>query len=252
MKHFRVREFAALAGVTVRTLHHYDELGLLSPAGRSSAGYRLYSERDLARLQQIATLKYLGFPLRHIAEMLAGPEFDLAASLRLQHNVLSEQQKQLRGALAALARAQSTLDAHGEPDWQDLQKLIEVMNMSEPNEAQTKWIKGHFTEEQLAELARRDTPEARERGQRDWQELIAEVEAAVHEDPTAPKAQELARRWRALVEQFTGGNAAINANLCKMYSQPSADPNAFQRPWSDAAQTFIAAAVKAQKENEAK
>ena len=61
---YRVSEFAEKAGVTVRTLHHYDRLGLLKPSGRTIAGYRLYGDRDFARLQQIVTLKFIGLPLR--------------------------------------------------------------------------------------------------------------------------------------------------------------------------------------------
>ncbi|MDT5294824.1 MAG: MerR family transcriptional regulator, thiopeptide resistance regulator, partial [Acidobacteriota bacterium] len=63
---YRASEFAALTGVTVRTLHHYDRTGLLKPTGRTPVGYRLYGERDFARLQQILTLKFIGLPLDEI------------------------------------------------------------------------------------------------------------------------------------------------------------------------------------------
>ena len=65
-KLFQAREFAALTGVTVRTLHHYDRLGLLKPSRYTRAGYRLYSERDLSRLEQIVALKFIGFSLKEI------------------------------------------------------------------------------------------------------------------------------------------------------------------------------------------
>ena len=67
---YRIREFAALAGVTVRALHHYDRLGLLKPGGRSASGYRLYRDSDLARLEQIVVLKFLGLPLQQIGRLL--------------------------------------------------------------------------------------------------------------------------------------------------------------------------------------
>src|SRR5215475_13944181 len=67
---YQVSEFAEKAGVTVRTLHHYDRMGLLKPSGRTEAGYRLYGERDFARLQQIVTLKFIGLPLRQIKDLL--------------------------------------------------------------------------------------------------------------------------------------------------------------------------------------
>ena len=63
---YKAAEFAQLAGVTVRTLHHYDRLGLLKPTGHTAKGHRLYGERDFARLQQIVTLKFIGFPLKQI------------------------------------------------------------------------------------------------------------------------------------------------------------------------------------------
>jgi len=81
---FKAQEFAELAGVTVRTLHHYDRLGLLKPTGRTESGYRLYGETDLVRLEQITVLKFLGLPLKHIREVLAQKPQALKPALRLQ------------------------------------------------------------------------------------------------------------------------------------------------------------------------
>jgi len=75
-KHYQAIEFARLAGVTVRTLHHYDRIGLLKPSGHTDAGYRLYRKHDLIRLQQIITLKFIGFSLNHIKNLLNNNSFD--------------------------------------------------------------------------------------------------------------------------------------------------------------------------------
>ena len=83
-RYYRVGEVATLTRVSVRTLHHYDRIGLLRPATHSAGGYRLYGEPDLLRLQQILTLRYLGFPLKRIGELLDRPDFDLLASLRVE------------------------------------------------------------------------------------------------------------------------------------------------------------------------
>jgi len=85
---YRIREFAALAGVTVRALHHYDQLGLLKPSGRSTSGYRLYRDCDLARLEQIVVLKFLGLPLKEIAGLLKR-QSPLPDTLRRQQQVLT-------------------------------------------------------------------------------------------------------------------------------------------------------------------
>ena len=95
---------ARLAGVSVRTLHHYHRVGLLSPGGRSPAGYRLYSLADLKRLQQILFYRALGFPLAEIGRILAAPGQDADVHLRRQHRLLREQIRRRRDMLAAIEK----------------------------------------------------------------------------------------------------------------------------------------------------
>lgn len=99
-----IGEVAGLAGVSVRTLHHYDQTGLLSPAGRSAAGYRLYTEADLARLRQILYYRELGFPLDEIAGILADPAADTVAHLRRQHRIVRGQIRRRRDMLTAIEK----------------------------------------------------------------------------------------------------------------------------------------------------
>lgn len=99
-----VGEVAGLSGVSVRTLHHYDELGLLTPAGRTAAGYRLYSAADLHRLQQILFYRELEFSLEEIAAMLADPASDTDDHLRRQHRLVRERQARNAALLAAIEK----------------------------------------------------------------------------------------------------------------------------------------------------
>lgn len=101
---YTVGQLAAIAHVTVRTLHHYDELGLLSPGGRTDAGYRVYCERDLERLQQILFYRELGFPLEQIASMLDG-HADPLDTLQTQKQLLNERITRLQAMVAAVDRA---------------------------------------------------------------------------------------------------------------------------------------------------
>ena len=78
---YKPSEFAKLAGITVRTLHHYDKLGILKPSDFTDAGYRLYRDRDFATLQQIATLKFIGLSLTQIGAFLESQDFDLEQAL---------------------------------------------------------------------------------------------------------------------------------------------------------------------------
>jgi DNA-binding transcriptional MerR regulator len=90
-----VGEVASLASVSVRTLHHYDEIGLLSPSERSASGYRHYCDGDLAALQQVLFFRELGFGLAEIARIMHDPSFDRLAALRLQRRMLEDKAAQL-------------------------------------------------------------------------------------------------------------------------------------------------------------
>ena len=104
-----VGQVARLAGVSVRTLHHYDELGLVSPAQRSAAGYRDYAHADLERLQRVLAYRRLGFALEEIAPILDDPDVDTVNSLRERHAALSEQAARLAQIVAVVEKA---MEAH--------------------------------------------------------------------------------------------------------------------------------------------
>lgn len=246
---YQAREFAALTGVTVRALHHYDRIGLLRPSGRTGAGYRLYGEHDFARLQQIATLKFIGLPLKQIKQLLERNTLDLVETLHLQREIIEGQRLRLDRALRAIERAERLAASGGGPDWEAFKKIIEVISM----EKEMEWTDKFYSDEARAALAEKRqtvTQEEVERGQRDWASLIAEVETAVKagEDPASERAQELATRWLTLIQAFTGGNQAIQEGLNKMHSDKSNWPASRPRPYSDEAMAFIRQALAARKE----
>ena len=236
---YRASEFASLAGVTVRTLHHYDRLGRLKPSGRTTAGHRMYGERDFARLQQVVTLKFIGFPLKDIKELLDRDRFDLPAALRLQREVIAEKRRRLDMAVRAIEKVERELATGEEPDWEGFAKIIEVINMQNDWE----WVKKYYTEEQLQQLAARYSPEVQERAERDWAALIKDIEASLGEDPASEKAQALIARWAELIERFTGGDPGIRENLGRLYADQANWPPAASKPYSDDVGAFIAKAL---------
>lgn len=102
---YSVGQVAGFAGVTVRTLHHYDEIGLLSPSGRSTAGHRRYDDADLDRLQRILFYRELGFPLEEVAVLLDDPDSDPREHLRRQHALLSDRIARLQQMATAVEHA---------------------------------------------------------------------------------------------------------------------------------------------------
>ncbi|HVN69895.1 MAG TPA: MerR family transcriptional regulator [Candidatus Binatia bacterium] len=240
-----VKEFAAAAGVTVRTLHLYDRIGLLKPAALSDSGYRRYGKAELGRLEQILALRFLGFSLDQIKELLGGSSPPLVAALQMQRELIARRKEKLESALAAIDEARRVL-LRGEPAdfWATLRNVIEVFKVQNDWE----WTKKFYSEEareKLEEL-QRNAPELVEQGQRAWAALLAEVEAAAARavDPGSDEARELAARWRALLEAFTQGNAEIVRGLSRLWSDSANWPSEFARPWSDAADAFIKKAME--------
>lgn len=237
---YQAQQFATRAGVTVRTLHHYDRLGLLKPSAYTGTGYRLYRESDLARLQQIVTLKYIGFSLQEIKALLGQNGHDLATALRRQRKIINQKRHHLGMAVQAIEKAELVISSEA-PDWEAFKKIIEVINMQNDMD----WTRKYYSESATEKLAERATPEVIEQGQDDWAQLIKEVEAAVRhgEDPTSEKSRSLAARWSNLIQQFTGGDPEISEGLKKLYDDQSNWPTHFQKPYSDEVEAFICAAA---------
>ena len=146
---YKVSEFAEQAGVTVRTLHHYDRLGLLKPSGRNAAGYRLYRDSDLVRLQQIVTLKFIGLPLKEIKALLDGGSPELRDALRLQRSLLIEKRRQISIAIQAIEEAERSAQSGGTPELRALKKIIEIMERHNNME----WTKKYYSEEAQTKIA---------------------------------------------------------------------------------------------------
>jgi len=220
-KWFQVSEFAEVAGITVRALHHYDRLGLLKPR-RTGSGYRLYCLKDLERLEQIVALKFLGMPLKQIKALLNRDALALPDALRLQRRILEDKRQLLDRAIRAIEEA-------GErPDARMLQKIIEVMEMQN----QSDWMKKYYNDEGWAKIQNRRpqwTPEWQERVSREWTELFRDVEAALGEDPAGEAVQALAARWKKLIEEFTGGDGEVTAGAAKVWPDRPNWPTGFQQ-----------------------
>lgn len=224
---YRVKEFASLAKVTVRALHHYDRMGLLKPK-RAQSGYRVYCARDLERLEQVVALKFLGLPLRQIKVVLDRGQLSLAETLRLQRRVLERKRKHLDEAIVAIQEAETAVRNGKGPDAALLAKVIEVIEMQQSND----WMMKYYDEAAKQKVDERRSlwsPELQERVSQQWSELMAEVEAAKQESPSSELARGLAARWKALVEEFTGGDAGITTGLKSLYADNKNWPDGFQQ-----------------------
>jgi len=203
-RRYQVGEFAALTGVSIRTLHHYDQLGLLHPSYRSTAGYRFYSEHDLLRVQQILTLRYLGFALQQIADLLDRADFDVLASLVIQRRVLRDRISELERIDTALGELLQRRQATGSWEWALVAQTSATVQ-AELEQRGTQMSEQYTPDEmkaRMAELGQQTPPEVIQRTEEDWTELLAEVRASRNLDPSDPHAVALADRWNALVKEM--------------------------------------------------
>ena len=222
---WKIGELARRTGLTVRTLHHYDEIGLLSPAQRSDGGHRVYDEADVQRLYRIVSLRSLGFPLDAIAQALDSQAFDPKAAVddhlrRLEAQIAQEQQ-----LLDKLRTLRQRLDAD------DFLTTIEEITMRER----------YYTPEQLDQLERRRRQlgeDAIKDVEREWSEIFATLKQEMDRgtDPADPRLRPIGERSRELMVMFTGGDPGIEASLKRMYetegpekaSRGMADPAVFE------------------------
>jgi DNA-binding transcriptional MerR regulator len=208
----KVGELAKRTGLTVRTLHHYDEIGLLAPAARTASGHRLYGRAEVERLQQIASLRHIGLGLDEIAECLARPGYSLERVLYLHVERMDRaiaRQEQLRDLVRSL---RDRLRAAEEVSVDQLTQTIEV----------TMRYEKYYSGEQLEQLAARREEVGEERMrqvQEEWTQLFADYAKAMDEgfDPASEEVKQLARKSTALIREFTGGDPGIAASLGKMY-----------------------------------
>lgn len=209
----KVGALAARTGLSVRTLHHYDEIGLLRPSRRTAAGHRLYAMDEVERLHMIASLRQLGLSLEEIRVSLDGSSYSL-------EKVLTLQVERLRGEIARQGRLVERLEAlrdrvvrGGELTLDDVTASIQA----------TVDYEKYYSKEQLEQLARRADAMGRdelEKAAQAWQEVFAGM-ARLHDAGVPvddPRAQAYAEQARALIHAFTGGDPAIAASLRRMYA----------------------------------
>jgi DNA-binding transcriptional MerR regulator len=195
---YRVGEFAALTGVTVRALQHYDRLGLLTPK-RSDSGHRIYVETDRRRLRHILALRAVGMSLQRIGDLLKGSASHLPEVLQAQRERLEQSRTEIEEALRILQRV---VTAEAEAADSLLDRLVADVEMQDALES----MRGYFTDEAWTKWGERyfhDWPSAA------WRALFRDAEAALGDESDSERALGLLERWMALWRADIGPDAAL-------------------------------------------
>lgn len=211
---YKVGELARIAGVSVRTLHHYEDIGLLVPSGRSESGHRIYDHAELARLTSIIALAKLGLSLEEIRQTLDERAFtplelverhlERARAVLEEQAALCERLEALRGLL--MEQRISAIDG--------LIETLEVMKMYEK----------YYTKEQLEWLEQRRQALGDDfirQTEQEWTQLFAQLRDHMQKgtDPGHPDVQALVDKSEELLRRFTGGDPGIESSLARMYAE---------------------------------
>ena len=207
--YWKIGELATRTGVSIRTLHHYDEIGLLSPSHRTESGHRLYGREEVVRLQQILSLRQTGFSLEEIRGMLARRQ---SGAQQIIERHIARMRQQIAAQQDLCARLEAIAARYDSATAEEFIQAIEVMTMFEK----------YYTKEQLETLRQRADALGAEHikeVEQEWPRLIAEVRAEMQKgtDPKDPRMQALAKRWMELVHEFTGGDPGITQSLQNLY-----------------------------------
>jgi DNA-binding transcriptional MerR regulator len=215
---YTVGTAARLGGVTIRTLHHYERIGLLIPSSRSSAGYRLYSESDLDRLTRILYYRELGFALEDIAALLDGTG-NVAEHLERQHKLLTERLRRLQAMVASIDREMEAMMTGNDLTPEDKLEIFGAdYDPSWEDEAEQRWGNTEAWKQSQARTKRFSKD--------DWRRLKADADAfnarlvqayTSGAAPDSEQAMALAEDHRAGIEQFYDCSYAMHRGLADMY-----------------------------------
>ncbi|MGD1862560.1 MAG: MerR family transcriptional regulator [Leptolyngbyaceae cyanobacterium] len=206
----QIGELAKQTGLSIRTLRYYDEIGLLVPSRRTEAEYRLYSEADIARLQQILSLRQLGFALKEIRECLENPDYSLPQVIDLHLARLQEQMAVSRSLFTKLSNIAQQLQISQSVAVEDLITTMETITMTQQ----------YLTQEQHDLLENRLNQD-----QAEWQQFLTQARShrAEGRDLNDPEVQQMARQWRTSILGFVGGDLQLYEALTQLYQQEGAE-----------------------------
>lgn len=202
---YSIGDFSKKTGLTVRTLHYYDEIGILKPTKVTEKGRRYYSENDFIVLQKIVTLKFLGYSLEQIKDILQSEKWNLKESLILQKQIMLEQKKQIENVIKALDHAVNVVEHHGEVEPSVFITLINGIQMEQEHK---KFLKEILDEKKVEQIY--STPDDRmQEIDKESVGIMTELNKLYGADAESDQVQLLIDKLIELMMEVTGGDLSF-------------------------------------------
>jgi DNA-binding transcriptional MerR regulator len=200
--YFTIGEFSKKTGTTIRTLHYYDQIGLLKPKKNPRSGHRLYSAHDVLTLQKIVSLKFLGYSLEQIKELINETNFDLnlKETLQFQKEALEERKEHIEEVLKAIKRILTILEEEKEVDSNVLMSLIQSI---QTEKEQRKWLE-HYTSKEVAEKLFDQPEEVMISLDKEYIQLSQETKRLAGRPVDDPEVEALVEKYMKTILEFIG------------------------------------------------
>lgn len=237
---YSIGEFAKKTGMTIRTLHYYDEIDLLKPSFISTTGRRFYSDENIIQLQKVVSLKFLGYPLEKIHALIHLKEWDLKESLEFQKQEMLQKKEHLQQVIRALDHALYITEDQGTMDANIFMMLIHNIHKEEE---QKEWLSNYFPKEMVENMFKIPEIKLKELNL-EMAELFSQLKAAYGQDPANPNIQALLEQYFDLSLELYPGAIELVENVNDEDIEIEQDIQLFPSPLSPEEEIWLGQAMQ--------
>ena len=208
---YTIGKLSKNTGVTVRTLDYYDEIGLIKPSSKTEGGHRLYSEEDVLRLERILALKYMGFSLEQIKDILENSPSTWQESIQQQLELIRREQERLQMLEQALLGVSYSIEIEGEINWQIIFSIIQLYQQ-DPEDI-LKPYEDHLNQDEMKKIIDMNVQRMSEDDIRAWMKVIRDIKNNINIDPASEKAKRLVENWNNQAKKMYGNDEELLGDL---------------------------------------
>ncbi|WP_249869565.1 MerR family transcriptional regulator [Oceanobacillus saliphilus] len=208
---YTIGKLSKNTGVTVRTLDYYDEIGLIKPSSKTSGGHRLYSEDDVMRLERVLALKYMGFSLEQIKDILENSTSNWLESIQQQLELVKREQERLKMLEQALLGVSYSIEFEGEINWPIIFSMIKLYQQ-DPGDVLEKY-KEYLNEDEMKKIVDMSVENMSEEDIQAWLRVVGDIRNNLHLDPNSEKAEQLVLSWADQADKMFGNDEELLGNM---------------------------------------